>query len=147
MASIPIIYKDRILLNKKHFTWNYLFSIILLILFSFGFNLEIKAQSNSFIHSGFEPNTSMFVYNQDFYGFQGTDNSVLPPFDLDEMNAVTNYGFHCQMGSPGTTSDRNAYLTNDPINPLNTVLAFEINNATEPGTPFKGRVSCNILDI
>jgi hypothetical protein len=97
------------------------------------------------IQSGFEPDVNLYVYNSEIYGIQGVDNSAVPPNNWSLANEDPRIGdFYFQMGAPGTLADRNIFITSDPLNPLNNVLAFEINNATEFGPPMKGRVSCNI---
>ena len=98
------------------------------------------------LHSGFEANTTLYNANASILGFQGTDKSVNSQNSWRrDSNFDANIGMiYCQLGSPGVSQDRNVSITNDPLNPMNHVLAFQINKATEPGPPLKGRVSMNI---
>lgn len=97
------------------------------------------------LRSGFEADLTMYNVNDNILGLQGIDRSVSAPNDWAQASGDPNIGdFYFQLASPGTTADRSAFLTTDPVNPNNQVLAFQIKNATESGPPLKGRVSCNI---
>jgi len=140
------------MLNLKNINLRTIFYLVILqtVFLSTGCNrhanTSIDKSPTLIIQSGFEPNTSMYKYSDDILGFQGVDQSVLPPNDWTLANADPNIGdFYCQLGAPGTLVDRNAFITTDLINPLNHVLAFQIKNATEPD-PLKGRVSMNIME-
>lgn len=96
------------------------------------------------IQSGFENNTSIYNVSDNILGFQGTDRNFSSSNDWTKANADSSIGdFYLQLGSPGKTSDRKAYITADPVNPANRALSFQIKNATEPD-PLKGRTSMNI---
>jgi len=99
------------------------------------------------IRSGFEPAASLYAMSSSILGFQGVDQSVLPPNDWTQASLDPNIGeFYIQMAWPGTTADRNAYITTDPANPLNHVLAFQTINATEAGPPLKVRIQTMVAN-
>ena len=116
------------------------------------YRLRISPQFPGFnptliIRSGFEPAASLFAMSSSILGFQGVDHSVLPPNDWTLASLDPNIGdFYIQMAWPGTTSDRSAYITTDPANPLNHVLAFQTINATEAGPPLKGRIQTMVAN-
>ena len=127
--------------------------IILLLIISAIAPAQIDAQTSAngalppelIIRSGFEANTAISNMNANILGFQGVDHSVAPPNSWKGKNSYPDIGnIYCQLGSPGSVQDRSVSIVNDPLNPTNHVLMFQINNATERGRPLKGRVSMNI---
>jgi len=127
--------------------------IILLLIISAIVPSQMEAQTNwndtlspkLIIRSGFEADTAIYNMNANILGFQGVDQSVAPPYSWKGTNFYPDIGnIYCQLGSPGSVRDRSVSIVNDPQNSTNHALMFQINNATERGSPVKGRVSMNI---
>ena len=127
--------------------------IIILLLVGAIAPAQIYAQTNQnaalpsklILRSGFEADTAIYNVNANILVFQGIEQSVALPNSWKGTNSYPGLGnIYCQLGSPGSVRDRRVSIVNDPQNSTNHVLMFQINHATEPGSPVKGRVSMNI---
>lgn len=125
------------------------YHLILLLIICAIASPQMEAQTNSndtlppklIIRSEFEADTAMEKINPNILGFQGVDHSAAPPNAWKGKNTYPDIGnIYCQLGSPGSVQDRSVSIVNDPLNPTNHALMFQINNATERGRPVKGRV-------